>query len=123
MTRAWVSLWLQLVPANKAAQQTNYGPAQLQYALPCWFFFPCVNRRLPQIPVEEVPSVQKFAVSRARQLGKPAIVAHQLLHSMIEYPIPTRAEVADVADVVRQRADALMLSGGCYLVIFCQFHV
>ncbi|KAF6261484.1 putative pyruvate kinase [Scenedesmus sp. NREL 46B-D3] len=64
-----------------------------------------------QIPVEEVPSVQKFAVSRARQLGKPAIVAHQLLHSMIEYPIPTRAEVADVADVVRQRADALMLSG------------
>ncbi|WIA37757.1 hypothetical protein OEZ86_014633 [Tetradesmus obliquus] len=64
-----------------------------------------------QIPVEEVPSVQKFAVSRARQLGKPAIVAHQLLHSMIGYPIPTRAEVADVADVVRQRADALMLSG------------
>lgn len=48
---------------------------------------------------------------RARQLNKPAIVAHQLLHSMIEYPIPTRAEVADVADVVRQRADALMLSG------------
>jgi pyruvate kinase len=66
----------------------------------------------PQIPVEEVPSIQKYAVMRARQLGKPAIVAHQLLHSMIEYPIPTRAEVADVADVVRQRADALMLSGG-----------
>eukprot|EP00775_Hariotina_reticulata_P005779 gene5779-6018_t len=64
-----------------------------------------------QIPVEEVPSIQKYAVMRARQLGKPAIVAHQLLHSMIEYPIPTRAEVADVADVVRQRADALMLSG------------
>lgn len=59
--------------------------------------------------------MQKFAVSRARQLGKPAIVAHQLLHSMIGYPIPTRAEVADVADVVRQRADALMLSGWCYL--------
>lgn len=64
-----------------------------------------------QIPVEEVPSVQKYAVMRARQLGKFAIVAHQLLHSMIEYPVPTRAEVADVADVVRQRADALMLSG------------
>ena len=44
-------------------------------------------------------------------MNKPAIVAHQLLQSMIEYPIPTRAEVADVADVVRQRADALMLSG------------
>lgn len=64
-----------------------------------------------QVPIEEVPSVQKYAVMRARQLGKPAIVAHQLLHSMIEYPVPTRAEVADVADVVRQRADALMLSG------------
>lgn len=64
-----------------------------------------------QIPVEEVPSVQKYAVMKARQLNKFAIVAHQLLHSMIEYPIPTRAEVADVADVVRQRADALMLSG------------
>ena len=73
----------------------------------------CLRLQIPQIPVEEVPSVQKFAVSRARQLGKPAIVAHQLLHSMIGYPIPTRAEVADVADVVRQRADALMLSGGC----------
>lgn len=57
--------------------------------------------------------MQKYAVMRARQMGKPAIVAHQLLNSMIEYPIPTRAEVADVADVVRQRADALMLSGGC----------
>lgn len=64
-----------------------------------------------QVPVEDVPSIQKYAVTRARQLGKPAIVAHQLLHSMIEYPIPTRAEVADVADVVRQKADALMLSG------------
>eukprot|EP00877_Chromochloris_zofingiensis_P000483 jgi/Chrzof1/10435/UNPLg00362.t1 len=64
-----------------------------------------------QIPVEDVPSVQQYAVMRARQLGKPAIVAHQLLQSMIEYPIPTRAEVADVADVVRQKADALMLSG------------
>jgi hypothetical protein len=148
------------------------------------------HTRTRQIPVEEVPSVQKYAVMRARQLGKPAIVAHQLLHSMvclrvrvcacvcvcvrvcvcarvrvrvcsshvrppgtpqrgthtvaacpprsppaaasgrhsaaqhgprtprrpalrsqIEYPVPTRAEVADVADVVRQRADALMLSG------------
>ncbi|GBF95398.1 pyruvate kinase isozyme chloroplastic [Raphidocelis subcapitata] len=64
-----------------------------------------------QVPVEDVPSIQKYAVTRARQLGKPAMVAHQLLHSMIEFPIPTRAEVADVADVVRQKADALMLSG------------
>jgi hypothetical protein len=47
-----------------------------------------------QIPLEEVPSVQKYAVMRARQLGKPAIVAHQLLNSMIQHPVPTRAEVS-----------------------------
>lgn len=44
-------------------------------------------------------------------MGKPVIVASHLLQSMIEYPTPTRAEVADISDVVRQRADALMLSG------------
>lgn len=64
-----------------------------------------------QIPLEDVPSVQKEVVVRCRQLGKPVIVASHLLQSMIEYPTPTRAEVADIADVVRQRADALMLSG------------
>lgn len=48
---------------------------------------------------------------RCRQTGKPVIVASHLLQSMIEYPTPTRAEVADISDVVRQRADALMLSG------------
>ena len=48
---------------------------------------------------------------RCRQHGKPVIVASHLLQSMIEYPTPTRAEVADISDVVRQRADALMLSG------------
>lgn len=63
-----------------------------------------------QVAVEDVPSIQKYCVVKARQLGKPSIVASQLLQSMIEYPIPTRAEVADVGDVVRQRADALMLS-------------
>jgi pyruvate kinase len=64
-----------------------------------------------QISVEDVPAVQKAIVLRSRQLGKPCIVAHDLLRSMITLPVPTRAEVADVADVVRQRADALMLSG------------
>lgn len=48
---------------------------------------------------------------RCRQMGKPVIVASHLLQSMHELPCPTRAEVADIADVVRQRADALMLSG------------
>ncbi|PKA64951.1 Pyruvate kinase isozyme A, chloroplastic [Apostasia shenzhenica] len=64
-----------------------------------------------QIPLEQVPSVQQKVVKICRQLNRPVIVASQLLESMIEYPTPTRAEVADVSEAVRQRADALMLSG------------
>ena len=64
-----------------------------------------------QIPLEQVPSAQQKIVKVCRQLNKPVIVASQLLESMIEYPTPTRAEVADVSEAVRQRADALMLSG------------
>ncbi|KAJ6898701.1 pyruvate kinase isozyme A [Populus alba x Populus x berolinensis] len=64
-----------------------------------------------QIPLEQVPAAQQNIVQICRQLNKPVIVASQLLESMIEYPTPTRAEVADVSEAVRQRADALMLSG------------
>lgn len=64
-----------------------------------------------QIPLEQVPFAQHRIVQLCRQLNKPVIVASQLLESMIEYPIPTRAEVADVSEAVRQQADALMLSG------------
>lgn len=64
-----------------------------------------------QIPLEQVPSIQEKIVQLCRQLNKPVIVASQLVESMIEYPIPTRAEVADVSEAVRQGADALMLSG------------
>jgi hypothetical protein len=64
-----------------------------------------------QIPLEQVPSIQQTIVKMCRQLNKPVIIASQLLESMIEYPTPTRAEVADVSEAVRQRADALMLSG------------
>ncbi|KAL7177823.1 hypothetical protein ACSBR2_031062 [Camellia fascicularis] len=63
-----------------------------------------------QIPLEQVPSAQQKIVQLCRELNKPVIVASQLLESMIEYPTPTRAEVADVSEAVRQRADALMLS-------------
>lgn len=63
------------------------------------------------IPLEQVPSVQNRTVQLCRQLNKPVIVASQLLESMIEFPIPTRAEVADVSEAVKQQADALMLSG------------
>lgn len=64
-----------------------------------------------QIPLEQVPSVQQQVVHLCRQLNKPVMVASQLLESMIEFPTPTRAEVADVSDMVRQQVDALMLSG------------
>ncbi|XP_024361194.1 pyruvate kinase isozyme A, chloroplastic isoform X2 [Physcomitrium patens] len=64
-----------------------------------------------QIPLEQVPSVQEAIIDACRKLNRPVIVASQLLESMIEYPTPTRAEVADVSNAVRQQADALMLSG------------
>ncbi|KAL6782593.1 hypothetical protein ACKKBG_A07405 [Auxenochlorella protothecoides x Auxenochlorella symbiontica] len=73
-----------------------------------------------QIRLEDVPSVQKEVVLRCRQAGKPVIVASHLLQSMHELPTPTRAEVSDIADVVRQRADALMLSGESAAGLFPQ---
>lgn len=64
-----------------------------------------------QIPLEQVPAAQQRIVQLCRHLNTPVIVASQLLESMIEFPTPTRAEVADVSEAVRQRSDALMLSG------------
>ncbi|KAA8536297.1 hypothetical protein F0562_028775 [Nyssa sinensis] len=64
-----------------------------------------------EIPLEQIPTVQEKITHVCRQLNKPVIIASQLLESMVEYPTPTRAEVADVSEAVRQYADALMLSG------------
>ncbi|CAK9322183.1 unnamed protein product [Citrullus colocynthis] len=64
-----------------------------------------------EIPLEQIPAVQEEIISVCRELNKPVIIASQLLESMVEYPTPTRAEVADVSEAVRQYADALMLSG------------
>nr|AIT70036.1 pyruvate kinase [Gloiopeltis furcata] len=64
-----------------------------------------------EIPVEDVPLVQDEIVSINRSLRKPTIVATHMLESMITYPSPTRAEVADITEAVRQGADATMLSG------------
>ena len=64
-----------------------------------------------EVPYEELPIIQRRIVKICLRLGKPVIVATHMLESMIQMPMPTRAEVTDVANAVFEQADAIMLSG------------
>lgn len=64
-----------------------------------------------EIQAEKIPSIQRKLIKKAVQQKKPVIIATQMLHSMIDNPRPTRAEVSDVATAIYDRTDAIMLSG------------
>ena len=64
-----------------------------------------------EVPLEEIPGIQRQRINQCVKARKPVIVATQMLHSMINNPRPTRAEVTDIANAIYSNTDALMLSG------------
>ena len=64
-----------------------------------------------EIEAEKIPVIQRMLIKKCRERKKPVIIATQMLHTMIEHPRATRAEISDVANAIYQRTDAIMLSG------------
>ena len=64
-----------------------------------------------EVPLEQIPGIQRTIMHKCEKKKKPVIVATQMLHTMIDNPRPTRAEVTDIANAIYSRTDALMLSG------------
>lgn len=64
-----------------------------------------------EVPIEQIPGIQRMIINKCVQKKRPVIVATQMLHTMIDNPRPTRAEVTDIANAIYSNTDALMLSG------------